>query len=891
MRQTLLLPGTLLVLMSCAQPDAATEGETDSKIAPSVVAAASEGQQALVLVELADSSNSLKQGLTTDTPGMSDADLELRETELTAVKNELRSEVPGLTEEREYSHLPLMAVTVSDLSQLKSLAANPKVVRVHENATFTHQLAQSLPLINQPSAAAQGYSGAGVTVAVLDTGLDYRKTDFGSCTAPGVPAGCKVSAAIDFAANDNALDDNGHGTNVAGIVLGVAPGAKVVGLDVFTGGGAYSADIISAINWCIANRNTYNIVAINMSLGGGASSTQCGNDVFASAVTAAKNAGILSAIASGNNGYSSMISSPACVPDAVSVGAVYDSALGGLNWSACQDATTAADQVTCFSNSASFLTLLAPGSMITAAGITMSGTSQATPHVAGALAVLAAAFPQETVAQRIERLTTSTKSVRDARNGVIKPRLDLAAATGACLITLSATSASVPASGGTVSLSLTASSGSCAWAVSTPPTWLTAGSAASGTGSTTVVFQAAPNFGVARSTTLTVAGRSVTVSQAGDAVAPQGTAAITPSSSWTKTATVTLALSASDNGGVASMCIANTATCTTWKAYATTTKWTLASGNGLKTIYAYFKDAAGNVSAATTVSIGLDATAPTNGALTATGGDARISLSWSGFADATSGIASYKVVGALNTAPSSCSAGTVIYTGTGLETTHAVSNGATWGYRVCAIDAAANISTGVAASARAAPEYVVPVGTVRVAGSGVTKVQAVTLTLAATDASGVASMCLSNTATCSAWVAYSTSANWSLASASGTKTVYAWFRDMYGNVSAPATATVLLDMTAPTLGTLTATAGTGQVALAWSGISDALTGVARYTLVYAVGTTSAPTCAVGAVAYSGTATNYTLTGLTAGRVVAFRLCATDGAGNTSAGVVKTATPL
>ena len=80
---------------------------------------------------------------------------------------------------------------------------------------------------------------------------------------------------------------------------------------------------------------------------------------------------------------------------------VYDSALGGLTWSSgqptqCTDLITTTNQVACFSNSASYLSLLAPGALITAGGFSLGGTSQAAPHVAGALAVLRAGFPEQT---------------------------------------------------------------------------------------------------------------------------------------------------------------------------------------------------------------------------------------------------------------------------------------------------------------------------------------------------------------------------------------------------------------------------------------------------------------------------------------------------------------
>ncbi len=322
-------------------------------------------------------------------------------------------------------NLPAMHVRVDSMAALLALAGDPAVGRIAMNDV--HDMLDTVPadlsLINQPAAAAAGKLGAGSTVAVLDTGTDYKRAPF-NCTSAGA-TGCPVVYASDFAPNDNNVDDNGHGTNVSGIVLSVAPAAKIIALDVFNGSSAWTTDIMSAIDWCIQNKVKYNIVSINMSLGGGVSTTTCGQDPLAVSISSARAAGILSAVASGNSGNTNAISSPACGPDAVSVGAVHAANLGSLQWSTCGDATTKADQVACFSCSSSFLTVLAPGVMITAAGITMSGTSQATPHVAGALAVLAAAFPSDTPTAIVSRLTTYGVPVKDPRNGITKPRLDL----------------------------------------------------------------------------------------------------------------------------------------------------------------------------------------------------------------------------------------------------------------------------------------------------------------------------------------------------------------------------------------------------------------------------------------------------------------------------------
>lgn len=801
-----------------------------------------------------------------------------------SVKNRVLSAAPALTVVREYDQLPLSVVSVTTEQNLGELIADPNVAGVYDDELYQHTLAQSLPLIGQPTAAANGFTGAGTTVAVLDTGLDYTLSDFGHCTAPGTPSGCRVPYVHDFATDDGALDANGHGTNVAAIVAGVAPGASVLGLDVFNGSGAYSSDIIAAINWCIQNRATYNIVAMNMSLGSGGSTTTCGSDVFASAITSAKQVGILSAVASGNNGYSNMISSPACTPDAVSVGAVYDATMSGLAYSNCSDASPAADQITCFSNSASFLSLLAPGAMITAGGHTMAGTSQASPHVAGAIAVLRAGFPSDTPDQTINRLKSTGKSITDARNQVSTPRIDLAAATSQACTTMLGAVGTLSSAGATSSVSLTTGS-SCAWSASSSASWLTV-SPASGTGSATLTLTAPANLGAARATTLTVGSKTVTVSQAADTTGPVGTVSVT-SGSPTRSLSVTLALSATDPAGVTQMCISNTATCSAWQTYAASASWTLASGSsGNRTLYVRFKDAIGNASAAAaTAQVAYDITAPTQGTIAATISDAQAALHWSGFSDALSGVASYTLVYAAGTAPASCTAGTAIYSGTATSFIQTgLTNGTTYGFRLCATDGAGNTSVGVTASARPVPELTAPTGSVTInGGDAYTRLTAATLTLSATDASGVAQMCVSNTATCTAWETYAASKSWTLAAgSSGTRTVYVFFRDAWGNTSTAVNDTILYDVTAPSNGTLSGTGSNAQVSVSWSGVTDPVSGVASYTLVF--GTSGVPaSCSAGTVAYSGTATSYVHTGRTNGLTYSYRLCATDRAGNTSVG--------
>jgi subtilisin family serine protease len=528
-----------------------------------------------------------------------------------------------------FQNLPAMHLRVESLTDLTALAADPAVTRIvrNEKLVMFDTVPADLSLINQPKAAAAGKLGAGATVAVLDTGTDYTRAPF-SCTAAGA-AGCPVVYAADFATQDNSLDDNGHGTNVSGIVHMVAPAAQIVALDVFNGSSAATTDIMAAIDWCIQNKVKYNIVAINMSLGGGLSATPCPTDALSVSITRARAAGILSAVASGNAGTTNAIASPACGPDAVSVGAVHAANLGSLQWSSCGDATTRPDQVACFSCSSSFLTVLAPGVMISAAGITMSGTSQATPHVAGAIAVLRSAFPLETPTATVARLTTYGVPVKDPRNSITKPRIDLFAALSG------------------------------------------------------VAAAPAPAL----------------------VAAPLGTISLAAKAAYTKTALVTVAL-ATTSGMATQVCVSESTSCTTWVAAAASLSFTLSAGDGNKTVLARWKDAAGNVSATpATASIVLDTTAPVGGALAGTALGLKETFTWSGFSDAGSGLAGYRLVtGTTGAIAAGCQTGTIAYEGTALTFAQTLPTAGTLYARVCGKDALGNMSAGSALTvALAAP--------------------------------------------------------------------------------------------------------------------------------------------------------------------------------------------
>ena len=375
-----------------------------------------------------------------------------------------------------------------------------------------------------------------------------------------------------------------------------------------------------------------------------------------------------------------------------------------------------------------------------------------------------------------------------------------------------------------------------------------------------------------------------------------GAVSINAGAAWTRTGRVTLSFSASDPAGVTHVCVSNVSTCTAWRAYSNTMAWSLSGGAGTRSVNVFFRDAYGN---ATTVpatdSIGVDLGLPTGGVVVATPSAGQIALSWSGFTDAASGVARYRVVRRLGSTPPSACNGTPAWEGTDTSTTlTGLTDGQTYSLRVCAVDAAGNVSRGAIARGRPAPEYDAPTGASIVLDDDAAWATAATVraSVSAADPSGVAHMCIGTSAsTCAAWVPFTATRNIRVSRSSGTETLYAWFRDTYGNAtSTPVSDGIGVDRARPLNGSATVSATGTTATVLVTGFTDAQSGIRGYRLRGATGTVAPASCLTGgSVSARSDSETLTLTGLLPGRAYAFRVCAIDGGNNLSTGTTVTVT--
>ncbi|MFI7609731.1 S8 family peptidase [Nonomuraea terrae] len=354
-------------------------------------------------------------------------------------------------------------------AELEKIAEDSDVVSIREDKLNEPSLVQSVPLIGADRAHKRGFTGKGTAVAILDSGIDDDHPAFGGRIV--APACFSAADPIDgskplcpngspFQLGDGAADAESapcmdgapqpqyglcyHGTHVAGIAAGqatadfpadgVAPAAQIIPVQVFSRFDdspycqgapscilAYDSSILTGMAYANLLADQYDIAAVNLSLGGGQYATACdttdGAD-FKTEVDQLLAKGTATVVASGNEYFESSVSFPACVSSTVAVGA-----------------TDKQDAVAPFSNRGTLLDVFAPGVGISAAitgdtYATLNGTSMATPHVAGAFALLRQKHKNTSVDDFLTSLRRTGKPITYSSAGaeVTTPRIDVWAA-------------------------------------------------------------------------------------------------------------------------------------------------------------------------------------------------------------------------------------------------------------------------------------------------------------------------------------------------------------------------------------------------------------------------------------------------------------------------------
>jgi subtilisin family serine protease len=388
----------------------------------------------------------------------STAEVEARASATVAASRRLTAALPrgSVSRVEALGSQPLVAMTV-DARGLTALRAQPDVVRVSANRPNRIAVAYSSNLnrVGAPTAWAAGDTGAGQTVAIVDTGVDgtnpflagkvvaegcfsSAQSGGGMSTVPICPGGNPNSSTVAGSGVPcpDLADGCDHGTHVAGIAAGgaggafsgVAPGANIIAVDVFSRDPfasdcspdptcivAWDSDVIRGLDYVYSLRNSFEISSVNISLGNVLATIDgdqhCDTDPIKPAIDQLRTAGIASVAASGDTNTGDL-EAPACISTAISVASV----------------TADTERISSFSDISPALDLYAPGESSAGVGIvssvpagtpgafacpspyltascaSLAGTSAAAPHVAGAIAVLRQAKPGMAVSLEMDQL-------------------------------------------------------------------------------------------------------------------------------------------------------------------------------------------------------------------------------------------------------------------------------------------------------------------------------------------------------------------------------------------------------------------------------------------------------------------------------------------------------
>lgn len=330
---------------------------------------------------------------------------------------------------RIYQHVPIVRLRL-DQATLERITMCPGVRAVGIEPPPMHPyLAESVPLVNADAARRAGYTGAGTSVAVIDTYVDSSNSFLSGRVVVSEGSGtCGTHGTMTAA-----IAAGGCGSSYCG----VAPSASILAFNMGGGEDCRILNYIDALDSVVTYASTYNIAAVNMSFGSGPEEGEVYTDetsCVAAGGTAARTAletvylaNVLPVAATGNDGNSTGVNSPACLPKAMAVVASWDESFPGTtNFTNCSDENPARDDLACFSNGSSALVdIAAPGAMIASAGFAPSaGTSVAAPHVAGVAALVRQAHPTWTALCMEQAIRSTTHFVSDSRNGATYPRLD-----------------------------------------------------------------------------------------------------------------------------------------------------------------------------------------------------------------------------------------------------------------------------------------------------------------------------------------------------------------------------------------------------------------------------------------------------------------------------------
>ncbi len=399
-----------------------------------------------------------------------------------ALQADFLKSIPSAEINYRYETFPGLSLRLTE-GEILQLMTDDRVEKIEPVVSVEMYDIQAHELIRATTPKSH-WDGAGITIAILDSGVDYTHPQLGNGPFPNskVVSGIDV-ANLDFdpipAPEAGVLNSkpSAHGTHCAGIAAGdvflaedynggLAPAAKISAVKVFRDGiaGTDSATVTAGIDWCIVNQNVVPespILVLNMSLGGGKFTTACDNlfSSYRNVINNALDAGITVVVASGNDGFCNAVGAPACINGVITVGAAYDESFGNdqfnINSSSCYPGGTltinglfinevsAPRKVTGYSNTSALVSIVGPSSNAATLDLVgvpghnatnfrqnFNGTSAAAPYVAATVALLQqaslATYGHYLFPSQVHQLLTLTgDTVTDSKNGGLEPAVTI----------------------------------------------------------------------------------------------------------------------------------------------------------------------------------------------------------------------------------------------------------------------------------------------------------------------------------------------------------------------------------------------------------------------------------------------------------------------------------